>query len=68
MDNYRYKISSTGGNSQKYGNCEICGEHATEVFSQSEERQFTFEGKEHWTNHKCNSYFGHEECLISKRR
>lgn len=65
---YKYKITSTGESSQKYGNCEICGKHATEVFSQSEERKYIFEGEEHWTHHKCNSYFGHEECLISQRR
>ncbi|MCI0339450.1 MAG: hypothetical protein L0226_17900 [Acidobacteria bacterium] len=36
---YRYSINSTGDSSHKYGNC-YCGQHATEVFIQVEERQF----------------------------
>jgi hypothetical protein len=36
---YRYRISSTRGSSHKYGKC-FCGQHATEVFIQVEERQY----------------------------
>src|SRR5215475_10419889 len=36
---FRYSITSTGNSSHKYGNC-FCGQHATEIFSQVEERQF----------------------------
>lgn len=37
---FRYRIKSTGASSHKYGNCEICGQHASEVFSQVEERLY----------------------------
>lgn len=70
MNEYRYKINSTGGSSAKYGKCEVCGEYATEVFSQSEERKYfdQITQKEEFTYYKCNSYFGHRECLEGKRR
>ena len=61
---YKYAINSTGGSSAKYGNCEVCGKHASEVFLQIEERKYS----EGYTHFKCNSYFGHRECLESKRR
>jgi hypothetical protein len=67
---YKYKISSTGGNSTKYGNCEICGEPATEVFYQSEERKFfnPITQTESYTQDKCICCFGHKKCLESKQR
>ena len=79
---YRYKLTTTGAGSAKYGPCEVCGEHVSEVFSQSEERRYNPPGtlKEHledaanykgsaqgWTHAGCVSYFGHKACLISKR-
>ena len=67
---YRYRITSTGGNSIKYGNCEICGKPATEIFHQVEERSYknSFEEVIHFTQNKCTNYFGHKECLESKQR
>lgn len=67
---YKYKISSTSSNSTKYGNCEICGKPATEVFHQIEEREFfdPITNTESYTHNKCTSYFGHKECLESKQR
>jgi|SRR5215813_3284956 len=46
---YRYWITSTGDSSHKYGNC-FCGQHATEVFNQIEERQFYDPVMHKWTN------------------
>ena len=37
---YRYDLNSTEESSNKYGNCYICGKHATEVFHQTEEKQY----------------------------
>lgn len=71
-DQYRYNLSSTGESSSAYGVCEVCGKHATEVYSQSEERYYKFEHNEKvyegWTHNKCKDYFGHKECLESKQR
>ena len=71
-EQYRYDLSSTEGSSQQYGNCDICGKHASEVFIQSEKRHYKIERdgfyREGWTKNKCNDYFGHKECLESKQR
>ena len=69
---YRYSLKSTGGSSSKYGTCEVCKQHVAEVFAQYEERHYKFEHDgetfEGWTYNKCHSYFGHKDCLLSKRR
>ncbi len=65
---YRYSLISTEYSSHRYGPCEVCNKHVSEVFSQSEERQFEYEGGIHWTYNKCFDLFGHKECLIGKRR
>ena len=72
MTNYKYKLDSTEGNSNSYGNCDICGKHCTEVFIQTEERAYSFEhdGKTYsgLTQNKCHNHFGHKTCLESVRR
>lgn len=69
---HKYRLTSTDASSQKYGVCMCCGEHATEVFIQSEGKycEFEYDGENMngYTEHNCNSYFGHKECLINKRR
>lgn len=70
---YRYNLLSTNESSQKYGNCEVCGKHATEVFLQSEERYYTIERDGNiiykgWTQNKCKNLIGHKECLLNKQR
>lgn len=69
---YRYNLKSTGASSAKYGNCEVCDKHASEVFYQTEERTYelpTFPANySGWTGHGCFSYYGHEECLKSQQR
>lgn len=69
VGDYRYRLSSTGANSATHGSCEICNTHCSEVFMQVEERFYVVElGLEGWTQHGCNTYFGHEACLRSRRR
>lgn len=68
VGSYRYRLSSTGGSSSKYGLCEICGKHASEVFQQSEEQAYVDDGRIAWTQHGCRRLFGHEDCLIGHRR
>jgi hypothetical protein len=66
---YNYKLISTGDSSAKYGNCEVCGKHCTEIFQQIETQDYIDENnKVSQTHYGCNSYFGHKECLESKQR
>lgn len=74
---YRYRLTSTGGNSQQYGTCEICGKPCSEVFMQSKDELYekSFapdhpQGPEApkgygWAN--ISSTFGHRECLETKQ-
>lgn len=61
---YQYKMKSTGHSSNKYGNCEVCDKHATEVFYQTEKRKCSGG----WTRYMCRDLYGHKECLIKTRR
>ena len=70
---YRYRIANTGESSRRYGSCDVCGKHASEVYIQIEERKYTVEfasGKKHtgWTQYGCRTLFGHKDCLLSARR
>lgn len=67
---YRYKLTSTGHSSARYGPCEICDTHVSEVFIQTEQRQFSVPGvvENGWTGYQCFTHFGHESCLKSKQR
>lgn len=69
-DNYKYRMSSTGFSSKKYGKCEVCGQHVSEVFLQVEQRKYfdTINNKKSYTHHGCKDYFGHKDCLIKQRR
>lgn len=65
LDELRYRLSSTKHSSQRYGNCEVCGKHASEVFVQVEEIKIADEvGR--WYR-KTGTIFGHEECLRQAR-
>lgn len=65
---YRYKLTNTQESSKKYGVCEVCGKHVSEVYHQIEERQYSINDEIGWTQHKCNNLFGHKECLEKSRR
>lgn len=68
-ENYRYKLSSLNESSNRYGNCDVCGKHASEMFIQTEEKEYTRpDGNKGWTQHECHQLFGHKECLENKRR
>ena len=41
MENlYRYRLNSTGHSSTRFGPCEVCGKHASEVFIQAEQKRY----------------------------
>lgn len=61
MDRYRYRLRNSGYGSQRYGNCEVCGEYCSEVFILIEKKKMTQE--KGWTGHNCiECLFGHEDC------
>lgn len=70
LGDYRYRVSSTGASSLKYGNCQVCAGHASEVFMQTEERAYRIEhlNRSGWTQSGCHVLFGHLDCLRSRRR
>lgn len=51
-----FKIRSTRYSSDRYGNCEFCGKHASEVFARTE-----YKG-----NAVGISKYGHLACLVNK--
>lgn len=55
----KYLARSTKYGSQRFGNCEICGKHATEIFyQQAFENGYVISESE---------AFGHLSCLLSSR-
>lgn len=83
MNNYRYTLKTTGASSHKYGPCGVCGEHASEVFSQAEQRAYDLPGTLEdrledpafyiggipgWTYLGCHWIYGHKACLLGKQR
>ena len=46
-----YELKTTGASSEKYGVCEVCGKHASEVF---------------FLTDKNNYMYGHKECLLKQ--
>lgn len=61
---YEYLIRSTHASSDKYGVCEICGKHASEVFMQKKRKP-----SEKFPDIKIigSLTFGHKKCLIDLR-
>ncbi len=63
---YVYRLSNLGASSKKYGNCEICGEYASEMFLQVELDESIRGGR--GRSRRTGDAFGHEDCLIAKRK
>jgi len=70
MGTYRYKIKSTGSNSNKFGLCDVCKKHVSETFIQQEQKSFySYETNQTELTHAgCITRFGHYECLQNIRR
>lgn len=64
---YRYRLRSTKHSSERYGACEVCQTHCSEVFTQIEMRAYAQAQDESggiaWTYHQCRTTFGHRDCL-----
>ena len=65
---YRYRIKTMGGSSQRYGDCEVCHKPVDVVFYQVEQKRFDNDGETGWTEYECHSLFGHPACLHQERR
>lgn len=66
---YQYKLKRMGGNSSKFGRCDVCGEFADTVYYQSEWVEFEDGGMIFLTSAGASDpIWGHKECLISQRR
>jgi hypothetical protein len=67
---YHYRLTNTGYSSTRYGNCEVCAKHASEVFVQAEMRDYQrHDGTTSTTYANCRPHtFGHRDCLLSLRR
>lgn len=66
----RYQLKSTGHSSERYGVCEVCGQHASEVFHLTSYMLYERKGRGAlngfgWT---CGiDLFGHADCLRARR-
>lgn len=74
-DRYVYRIKTTRQSSKTLGSCEVCQEHASEVFYQVEGLTYRTDdlddcgpGKILICHLNTQNLFGHEACLKSKRR
>jgi hypothetical protein len=65
-----YRLSSTGSSSSKYGNCEWCKKHASEIFIGSFCHEFRSASgpKGHIGYAEDGISFAHEECIHAKAR
>jgi hypothetical protein len=72
---YRYRMKATGQSSARLGACEICGQHASDVYHLIGERLYERTYRPHrapdrfgWTRHECAAIFGHFDCLAARRK
>lgn len=63
-----YRIRNTGYSSDRFGACEVCQKRASEMYHQVEALAFDADGKVALTYHECHNLYGHEACLLSRRR
>jgi hypothetical protein len=63
-EKYRYRLSNTLCNSERFGDCEVCKKRVAEVFIQSELGEYK---PESWC-YLSGPLFGHESCLRSQRK
>lgn len=68
---YRYTLSSARESSAKFGPCKVCGQHASEMFQQAEEKRIQnppelLMGPTSWS--ETGRLWGHRECLEKARK
>lgn len=76
LGQYAYDLFDSGDSSARFGPCEVCNKHVSEVYHQVEMRCYGFKPvtapdtlvAPRWTYHECKSLFGHRNCLEATRR
>ena len=63
---YMYILKNQKANSQKYGNCEVCGKYANNIWAQKESQAYLLNGELHFKIN--NTIFGHKRCLYKIRK
>ena len=63
----QYHLRSTRSGTERYGVCEICGQHAWEVFVQSVVTPFIRHDGSQGNRYEATQ-FGHKECLEKWRQ
>jgi hypothetical protein len=66
-ENMNYSIKSTGQSSDKFGRCELCGCHVSEVYYQTATQTITDIDGDFETFVNLDVAFGHKDCLIKSR-
>jgi len=57
-----YRLRNTGGDSQRYGKCEVCHQHVNSVYLLAKMQGFNHGTKcDHYAEHSIT--FGHYDCL-----
>lgn len=67
MSEFIYEIKSTKRSSEYFGVCEVCKQHATEVFYQKKYVPYFSKLLKRMSKSLVSSLFGHENCLLSQR-
>ena len=63
-----YRLTNMEHSSKRYGPCEVCGEHVSDVHLQSEYVQGWKQGESNWKVTEDSPKFGHEQCLKNLRK
>lgn len=66
MNKYKINIVNQNASSAKFGPCEVCNKHASEVFHVWSEEWVENGDDYFYTQHKNVSLFGHKDCCLSK--
>lgn len=69
-DDYRYQLVRKKQNGEHYGQCDVCGQPASTIHHQIEQRRYTKSNgiSDGWTTQDCSDAFGHLDCLSGLRR
>lgn len=62
IGSHRYRIRNTGYSSKRFGNCEVCNNHVSEVFHQVKEEKYN----QGWL--EVSSLYGCKNCLEAQRK
>lgn len=64
---YKYRLVNEHRNSDIFGNCEVCGGYASEMWYMTEANAYfdPLNMSLAWTYYNCRDYWGHHDCLVA---